>query len=98
VRLDNGQTQFNYTEQMSANAGVTGQLEIPEEIQLGLQPFRGSEFYDTKAKFRYRIREGKLVMWYDLVRPAKIAETAFNDVRTKIKSGMTKGMLINGKR
>lgn len=96
VRLDNGQTQFNYVEQMSANAGVNGQLQIPEEIQLGLQPFRGSDHYETRAKFRYRIRDGNLVMWYDLVRPQKIAETAFKDVREKIIAGMSQGMLING--
>lgn len=98
VRLDNGQTQFTYSEQMSSTAGANGQLEIPEEIELGLQPFRGSEHYSTRAKFRYRIREGKLAIWYDLVRPQKIAETAFSDVREKIKAGMKVGMLINGKR
>jgi uncharacterized protein YfdQ (DUF2303 family) len=97
VRLDNGQTQFNYVEEMNVNAGLKGQLEIPEEIELGLQPFIGSDHYSTRAKFRYRIREGKLVMWYDLVRPHKIVERAFTDVRTKIKAAMSAGMIINGK-
>ena len=96
-RLDNGQVQFFYTEQISSSAGASGQMEIPEEIKLGLKPFLASETYEARAKFRYRIKDGNLIMWYDLVRPHKIIESAFADVRTKIQSAMTTGMIINGK-
>lgn len=97
VRLDNGQTQFVYVEQMQSSAGVTGELQIPDEILLGLQPFRGSEYYETKAKFRYRIRDGALTMSYNLVRPHKIIDLAFSDVRKKLADNMKQGHLINGK-
>lgn len=97
TRLDNGQTQLVYVEQMDNRAGKSGELTIPDEIVLGLQPFRGSAVYEQRAKFRYRIKESSLVMWYDLTRPHRVIESAFSDVREKIRGGLTTGMLINGK-
>tara|TARA_R110002167_G_scaffold188319_1_gene389858 strand:+ start:32046 stop:32888 length:843 start_codon:yes stop_codon:yes gene_type:complete len=85
-RLDNGQVQLTYNEVIDGRAGAAGQLEIPQEITIGMQPFQGSESYTRKARFRYRINHGKLAMWYDLLRPNKCIEEAVKDTLSKIKN------------
>ena len=96
VHLGNGQNQLTYVENIDGTAGAQGQLEIPDEITLGLSPFKGGDAYEVKAKFRYRINNGNLVMWYDLIRPTKVYEAALKDITEKIESDIEKGMLING--
>lgn len=97
IRLANGHNELTYNEMIDGKAGASGQLRIPEEITLGITPFQGSAAYEVKARFRYRIHEGKLTMWYDLVRPHKVNEAALADITAKIRDGMAgKGMLVQG--
>ncbi|AQZ93249.1 YfdQ family protein [Halopseudomonas phragmitis] len=88
TRLDNGQVQLTYNEQIDGRAGETGQLAIPEQFYIGIKPFLGGDAFCVQARFRYRIREGALVMWFELVRPDKVLEEAYNAVRAKIATGI----------
>jgi uncharacterized protein YfdQ (DUF2303 family) len=88
TRLDNGQVQLTYNEQIDGRAGETGQLSIPEQFFIGVKPFLGGDAFCIPARFRYRIAEGRLTMWYELVRPDKVLEEAYNAVRTKIQDGI----------
>jgi len=45
VRLDSGQRQLTYVETIDAKAGQTGQLLVPEMIELGITPFEGADTY-----------------------------------------------------
>lgn len=85
VRLDNGQVQFAYNEVVNGQAGETGQLAIPQIITLGLRPFVGGPAYRVEARFRYRIKDAKLVMRYELVRPHRIIEDAVAALVVDIK-------------
>lgn len=96
VRLDNGAVQFTYNEEIDGKAGVTGQLKIPERIKLGIQPFHNGERYELTARFRYRITQGKLIMWFDLIRPHRILEDAVAGVEKQITDGITAGHVIQG--
>lgn len=96
TRLDNGETQFSYKEDVNGSAGINGQLQIPQSIKLGLTPFRGSETYQVEARFRYRIKDGNLMMWYDLVRPHRIHEDAIKDTCEKIKNDQGIGHILMG--
>jgi len=84
TRLDNGQVQLTYNEQIEGRAGEAGQLNIPEQFYIGLKPFLGGEAFLITARFRYRISEGRLSMWFELVRPDKVLEEAYNAVRKQI--------------
>ena len=84
-RLDNGQVQFTYNENINGTAGASGQLQIPQEIEVIMTPFQGGPSYTRTARFRYRIKEGQLVMWYDLVRPQRVREEAMADTLEIIK-------------
>lgn len=88
TRLDNGQVQLTYNEQIDGRAGETGQLNIPEQFFIGIRPFLGGDAFCIPARFRYRITEGRLVMWFELVRPDKVLEEAYNAVREQIKTAI----------
>ncbi|WLG26038.1 YfdQ family protein [Pseudomonas lurida] len=89
TRLDNGQVQLTYNEEIDGRAGEAGQLRIPEEFYIALKPFLGGDTFCVPARFRYRIQEGRLVMWYELVRADKVLEEAYNAVRAKIEGDIT---------
>lgn len=89
TRLDNGQVQLTYNEQIDGRAGETGQLNIPEQFFIGVKPFLGGDAFCVPARFRYRIQEGRLVMWYELVRADKVLEEAYNAVRSTIKAAIS---------
>lgn len=95
-RLDNGETQFDYREDIESTAGAQGQLSIPSEIKIALKPFQGSETYNVTARFRYRITQGQLVMWYDIIRPHAIIEDAIKDAVEKVKTEIKEGVVLMG--
>lgn len=95
IRLDNGEVQFNYTEKIEGQAGVTAQLQIPEKIKLIVAPFMKGNAYEMEARFRYRIASGGLTMWYTLIRPHVFVDDAFNDVVSKIIGAKKTGHLVH---
>lgn len=84
MRLDNGQVQFTYTETINGQAGVNGHLAIPEKIKLVLTPFKGSTPYEVEARFRYRITQAGLQMWYTLISPHLVINDAINDIAAQV--------------
>lgn len=75
-RLDNGQVQLSYTENIDARAGA-GSIEIPREFRIGLRLFKNGEGYSIKARLKYRLGAGKVKFWYELDRPENAIEDAF---------------------
>jgi uncharacterized protein YfdQ (DUF2303 family) len=75
-RLDNGQVQFAYTENIEARAGA-GLVEIPREFTIGVRLFKNGEGYKVRARFKYRLMAGKVKFWYELDRPENAIEDAF---------------------
>jgi len=76
-RLQNGQVQLQYTEVIDARAGANGALEIPKEFSLGLRIFKNGEGYKLKARLKYRLHGGAIKFWYELDRPERAIEAAF---------------------
>lgn len=97
TRLDNGEVQFMYTETIQGQAGVNGQLSIPEKFKLALSPFLKGTAYEIEARLRYRINPSGLQMWYTLIRPHTFADHAFTEIVARIKEQTTKGHLVHGR-
>jgi len=91
VRLDNGETQFQYVENIEGKAGINGAMKIPDLFTIGLVLYEGGDAYQVDARFRYRIREGGLTLWYELVRPHKTVEANIADTRKAVEEGMGQG-------
>lgn len=94
IRLDNGQTQLTYQETIQGKAGVNGKLEIPQVIKIGVRLYQGTPVYQLEARFRYRIVNSALTLWYELVRPERTREAVLGDVFDRVKAGMTTGQLL----
>lgn len=75
-RLDNGQAQLSYTENIDARAGA-GDVVIPREFALGLRLFKGGDGYKVRARLKYRLGAGKVKFWYELDRVENAIEDAF---------------------
>jgi len=95
-RLDNGQVQLTFNEQIDGTAGKTGQLKIPETFKIGLHLFEGSEPYEIQARFRYRISNGNLALWYELIRPHKTIDACTADTEAFINEKKTAGTTYHG--
>lgn len=88
-RTDNGQVSLTYNENIEASAGRQGSLNIPEQIVFGIQVHRGGEHYALPARFRYRIKDGSIALWYDLDQLEKAIEKSMEDTVTYIREGKT---------
>ena len=94
IRLDNGETQFEYTETIGTNAGISGQLNIPEKIKINARAFQGGDNYELEARFRYRITPSGLQMWYTLITPHLVIEDAVNQVIEQVKNNISQGSVF----
>lgn len=79
IVLDSGQRQLTYKETIAARAGLTGQITIPKEIEIGLAPFEGSDPYRVRARLRYRLSGGNLTIGYQIVGLEDLLRAAFDD-------------------
>jgi uncharacterized protein YfdQ (DUF2303 family) len=96
VRLDNGQVDFTFEEQIEGTA-AKGKLQIPQTFTIGIPVLEGGPRYAVTARLRYRIGDkGALTLWYDLERPHKTMEAAAKEVWAAIKDG-TGLPMFNGK-
>lgn len=89
VRLQDGNTEFAFTNQVEASSQVNnGKIQIPESFKLKIPVWAGLEAkpYEFEARFRYRLQSGKLHIWYELIRPHKVVEQAFSDMLKSIEA------------
>jgi uncharacterized protein YfdQ (DUF2303 family) len=77
-RLDNGQVQLGYSEEITATAGGDGNIEIPREFAIGVRLFKNGQAYKVRARLKYRLAGGKVKFWYELDRPENAVEEAFD--------------------
>jgi uncharacterized protein YfdQ (DUF2303 family) len=92
VRLSDGTQQLTYEE--NSEGATKGDLKLPTQIVLGLQPFEGAAQYRVDARLRIRAAGGTAQFWYELVRPDRVVETAFREVETKLRDGLTEQPLL----
>ncbi|KDB53910.1 hypothetical protein X805_04640 [Sphaerotilus natans subsp. natans DSM 6575] len=78
VRLQDGGVRLNYV--ADSDTGTVSQLEVFNRFAIGIPVYWGCDRYQIEAKLRYRAKEGKVVFWFELVRPHRIAEAAANDL------------------
>ena len=83
-RLDNGQVQLTYTENIEARA-AGGALDVPREFTLGIRIFKNGEGYAIRARLKYRLQSGKVRFWYELDRVENAVDDAFNGYIEQLK-------------
>ena len=83
VRLANGQIQFQYDEVVRGTA-QKGTIEIPEKFVLGVPIHVNGPAYRIEVRLRWRLQEGKVVFWYEVVRPHRYIEHALKEISQRI--------------
>lgn len=87
IRLDNGETQLVYKEDIEGKAGRAGQLEIPQQIKITVQPFTSSSAYLLDAKFRYRLVNRELKLSVKLMNADLMIERVFSGILDAVREG-----------
>lgn len=90
TRLQSGEVQFSWVEEQTATAGRNGELSIPAKFELRVAPFHGEDLCAVTALLRYRVREGKLTIGYELVRPADVERDAMQLIAERLKTSFTR--------
>jgi uncharacterized protein YfdQ (DUF2303 family) len=96
VRLHDGSQQFTYNETVDQSSTTRGELRLVDQFLLGLSPFDGTPKYEVLARLRFRITSGKLTFWFELDRPHKVVEAAFNEAVALVKDGLPAVRLVHG--
>lgn len=91
--LDSGQTRMIYTEDIQATAGTRQEMTVPDQFSIVVRPFLGHDPVYVRARIRYRLREGKISIGYQLMRPDLVERTIFDEVMTDIGRDLTTTVL-----
>lgn len=90
----NGQMNFRYSEATKTSVGAS-QLSVPERFTIQLPCYIGGFMVPIEALLRFRVKEGKLQIWFTLVRPEEAARQAFLGSRDEIAKAL-EIVIING--
>lgn len=86
INLQNGGVQFEFVEDEDRDTRT--KMEVFQRFTLGIPVFDGStNAYPIEARLKYREKDGKVVFWYELIRPDRVFKTAVQDELTRIKDG-----------
>ncbi len=83
VRLANGQIQFAYDEIVRGTA-QKGTIEIPEQFVIGVPIHINGPAYRIPVRLRWRLQEGKVIFWYEILRPHRFIEDALKEIRERV--------------
>ncbi|MCL2829381.1 MAG: YfdQ family protein [Betaproteobacteria bacterium] len=78
MRLQSGAVQFNFVQ--SDDNQTIAKMQMFERFAIGIPVFLNGDAYLIDARLRYRVREGVLTFWYELIRPDKTLEATTRDM------------------
>lgn len=82
IRLQSGGVDLAFVQQ--EDNGTLEKMKLFDRFAIGVPVFWGDAAYRVEARLRYRVREGKLSFWYELIRADKVLEAAANAIVAKI--------------
>lgn len=88
-RLQDGTFSFAFSDEKGG-----GNTSLPEKILLSLPPFHNGVYYALEARLRYRLRDGDLQLWYELIEPERILEDAFKNLIADIGSKLPDTLML----
>lgn len=92
MRLQSGAHRFHFDGEVELRGQAGGgDIELPKELRLGIAPFVGLTMYSVQVRLKYRIKEHKLVIWYEVVDKQHIVRDAIMELvcLVKDKTGLT---------
>ncbi len=86
IRLQNGGVQMSFTQ--DDDNQTLAKMQLFDRFAIGIPVFWNGDAYRVDARLRYRVRDGKLTFWYELVRSDKVLESATKTLIEQIR-GLT---------
>ena len=84
TNLKNGQRVAQYREQINGVAGPQQEIQIPDEFVVRLPIFLNQPPVEVRCRLRFRINNGKLTMWYDMLRVDEMLAAEFETARAGV--------------
>jgi uncharacterized protein YfdQ (DUF2303 family) len=91
ARLQDGSTNFVWKEDVNATGN---KVAMPSQITLEIPVFENGQPSPVEARIKYRIKDGNLTIWYELVRPHKVLEAAFRSIWSQIEEQTSTTILL----
>lgn len=83
IRLQNGGVQMNFVQ--DDDAQTLQKMQVFDRFSIGLPVFWNGDGYRIDARLRYRVRDGKLSFWFELIRQDKVLEAATQTLIQQIR-------------
>ncbi|SOE85647.1 Uncharacterized conserved protein YfdQ, DUF2303 family [Burkholderia sp. YR290] len=91
ARLQDGSTNFVWKEDVNATGN---KIAMPSQITLEIPVFENGQPSPVEARIKYRVKDGALTIWYELVRPHKVLEAAFRAIWSQIEEQTSTTILL----
>lgn len=93
TRTTDGNTVLQYAEETTTRVGK-GQIAFPSEFRFFLKTHQGFGAMSVNARLRYRLQDGKVTLWYDLVKPHEVLERVMTEALDKIEAATGQKIML----
>lgn len=83
IRLQSGGVQMQFVQ--DDDAQTLQKMQVFDRFSLGFPVFWNGDAYRIDARLRYRVRDGKLTFWFELIRQDKVLESATQTLISQIR-------------
>ena len=94
TRLQSGGVQLTYV--ADADAGTTEAMKLFEKFAIGIPVFWAGSAFRIDARLKYRIGQGKVSFFYELIRPDRVHEAAAKELIAKVRQEIGETPLLLG--
>jgi uncharacterized protein YfdQ (DUF2303 family) len=94
VKLQSGGVRLTYI--ADPDAGTTETMQMFERFAIGIPVFHAGSAWSITARLKYRLSQGKVSFFYELVRPDRVHEGAAKELIEIIRQGIGAVPLLMG--
>lgn len=84
IRLQNGGVQMSFVQ--DDDSQTLAKMQLFDRFAIGIPVFWNGDAYRVDARLRYRVRDGKLTFWFELIRQDKVLEAATTTLIEQIRT------------
>lgn len=94
VRLQSGGVNLTYI--ADPDSGTTESMKLFERFGIGIPVFHGGAAWQITCRLKYRIQQGKVIFFYELVRPDTVHKAASQDLIKQVNDGLDTVPMLMG--
>jgi uncharacterized protein YfdQ (DUF2303 family) len=94
VRLQGGGVNLTYV--ADADTGTLEQMKVFERFAIGIPVFQAGLAYRIDSRLKYRLGQGKVSFYYELIRPDRVHEMAAKGLIAKVREAIGDTPLLMG--